>query len=192
MNETDRAFHLAQDRLKEHPSRWNHTVRVAEYATRLSEKYHVPKEKVLIAAYLHDSMKYLPFEEAKSLILKYYSKEFMNHWPAPTMHALAAAAYAIKEGFNDEDVINAILHHTTGRGNMSLLEKIIFVSDYCEESRNFDNLDISKTAFENLDRAVYEITKLTIEYVNNASLRMMPYTLEAYEFYHHLMNGGIE
>ncbi len=54
------------------------------------------------------------------------------------LHALAAAIIAKEEmKIEDEDILNSVIYHTTGREDMSLLEKIIYIADYIEPSRDF-------------------------------------------------------
>ena len=78
----------------------------------------------------------------------------------------------------DMDVINAIVNHTTGRPNMSRLEKIIFIADYIEPGRKqAPNLkEIRKLAFMDLDQALLKILKDTLDYLKDAGGEIDPMT----------------
>ena len=96
-------------------------------------------------------------------------------------------AYLAKEkyGIENEDIINAIAWHTTGRENMSLLEKIIFVADYIEPGRRqAPNLpEIRELAFLDLDRAMIRILEDTIVYLKNGRGEIDPATEKTLMFY---------
>mgnify|MGYP003307565747 CR=1 FL=1 len=88
----------------------------------------------------------------------------------------------------DEDVLNAIRFHTTGRPNMSLLEKIVFIADYIEPNREkFGGLDEARRlAYLDLDKAMAYILENTIEYVKARGRLLHPLSLEALEYYKNL------
>ncbi len=183
---------LAYSALEKHKARWNHTEHVAALANRLALHYGADPRKAEIAAYMHDVTKYWPVEKAKQVAATYYSTEFIDSYPQPTLHAISSAAYAKSQGIEDEDIIHAILFHPTGRKQMSLLEKILFVSDYAEESRSFYNQDIAKTAFVNLDKAVYDILLGKMKHLKQSSQTISSNSLEALAHYQNLLNGGME
>jgi nicotinate-nucleotide adenylyltransferase len=89
----------------------------------------------------------------------------------------------------DEDILNAIRYHTTGRPGMSLLEKIIFVSDYIEPGReSAPNLAlVRKLAYENLDSCVLKVLKDTLEYLGTGDAQVDPMTQKTYEYYSNLL-----
>ena len=90
-----------------------------------------------------------------------------------------------KYGIHDRDIINAILKHTTGSCDMTMLEKIIYVADYIEPNRKkAKNLPvIRKMAFEDIDLALYTILKDTVEYLKVKNTKIDNTTLKAYEYY---------
>ena len=76
-----------------------------------------------------------------------------------------------KFGVKDNDILNAIMYHTTGRVNMTLLEKIIYIADKIEPNRHYPGLEeIRKEAFKNLDEAIIKSLESTIEYVKNRNM----------------------
>ncbi|WP_442603657.1 bis(5'-nucleosyl)-tetraphosphatase (symmetrical) YqeK [Paenibacillus sp. KN14-4R] len=136
--------------------RWTHTLGVMETAIRLAEQYGSDPAKAELAAILHDYCKYWPVqkqaetvrESGRDLDVLNYDKQL---WHAP------AAAWIAEQTFhiNDEDVLNAIRYHTSGRVNMSLLEKIVCLADYIEPGRDFPGVDrLRKLAETSLDEAL--------------------------------------
>ena len=90
-----------------------------------------------------------------------------------------------KFNIHDQDIINAILNHTTGRPGMSALEKIIYVSDYIEPGRKqAPNLkEVRKLAFQNLDAALLKILEDTLQYLKESGSETDPMTQETYDYY---------
>ena len=106
------------------------------------------------------------------------------------LHAKVGAFYAKeKYGVEDVDILSAITYHTTGRPNMSLLEKIIYVADYIEPHRKkLPRLDeIRKIAFIDLDRAIYMILENSLSYLESGNEKIDSKTEETYRFYKNVM-----
>ena len=85
----------------------------------------------------------------------------------------------------DEEILNAVACHTTGKPDMQLLDKILYVADYIEARRDkASNLTaMRKLAFEDLDEALYQIMKGTLDYLAKKGSRVDPMTAEAFAFY---------
>ena len=101
-------------------------------------------------------------------------------------HAFLGTEVARREyGVEDEEILSAIKYHTTGKPDMTLMEKIIFISDYIEEGRKkFDTLEESRRlAYEDIDKAMAFILKNTIEYVKERKRTLHPLSVQAYEYY---------
>ena len=82
---------------------------------------------------------------------------------------------------NDADIINAIRFHTTGRSNMSLLEKIIFVADFTGDERNYDGVDIMREkALRSLEEAMIYGLQFTIQDLSSRALTIHPNALSCY------------
>lgn len=169
------------------PSRFAHTTGVAYTAAALAMCHGGSMEDALIAGYLHDCAKELAYEESLRICeenqLPVTEIERRNPF---LLHGKAAAQLAKDVyGVEDEDILNAIWYHTTGRANMSLLEKIIFVADYMEPGRNqAPNLtEIRRLAFRDLDRAVVRILEDTLSYLNAGGGEVDPATEATLRFY---------
>lgn len=164
-------------------SRFEHTLRVADLATKLAIHYDVDVDKTWLAAILHDLEKNISLEENDMLARmygldeKYIGNQNLSH------SKLAAVVSRDKLGINDEDILNAIAFHTTGRANMSMLEKIIFVADTCEEGRTYKEAAmLREKAFENIDDVCIFILKFLKESIENKGLEVDEDTIRALRY----------
>jgi len=151
-------------------SRFIHTLGVADTAVYLAEKYGADKEKARIAGLLHDCAKNIPGDEA----IKYCEENGVNLKEVcihehSLIHAYLGAYLAKYEyGVDDEEILSAIYYHTTGKENMSLLEKIVYVADTIEPSRTQAGVDVLRTLAEtNLDGALLKAIESTIRHILN-------------------------
>lgn len=169
-------------------SRYNHSVKVEEVSYDLALIHGEDTLKASIAGILHDCAKHLSGDELIKECEKYQLKisETERKIPRQLLHSKLGAVYA-KEiyGITDEDILNAIEFHTTGRPAMSKLEKIVFVADYIEPCREIlPNINyIRETAYEDLDEAVILISKQTLEYLSQKGFMIDPMTKETYNYY---------
>lgn len=173
--------------------RYFHTLGVAFTAASMAMRYHTSVTDAQIAGMLHDCAKCLSDEKLILLCeknqLDISSVERRNPY---LLHGKAGAFLAkSKYQVENQDILNAISYHTTGRPNMSLLEKIIFISDYIEPGRKqAPNLDeIRSLAFEDIDQAMLKILKDTLSYLETGSSEIDPMTKETYAFYHQLLES---
>lgn len=174
-------------------SRKQHTKGVAYTAMALAMRYEYDLKKAEYAGLLHDIAKDIPPKRALRLCEKwnisYTDVEKRNPY---LLHAKLGAYYALSEfGIEDTDILNAIIYHTTGRPNMSLLEKIIFVADYIEPHRDraIRLKEIRRLAFIDIDETVYEITGDILAYLKRIGGEIDPQTYRTYEFYKQLKNA---
>lgn len=170
--------------------RFQHTLGVAYTAAAMAMKYDVDVKKALIAGLLHDCAKCMSDEK----LLKLSEKENIEVTDVERrnpylLHAKVGAMLASKEyDIDDEEILDAITYHTTGRPGMTDLDKIVFVADYVEPGRDkAPNLaKVRKLAFEDLDGAVRRILKDTLKYLEGekgSGLEIDPMTAKTYEYY---------
>lgn len=166
--------------------RYEHTLGVAYTAASLAMVHDADTESALIAGMLHDCAKCFTAKKLISLCKKNHlpvsEVEMQN--PTALLHAKAGSFLAKeKYGVNDEDILNAITYHTTGRPNMSRLEKILYIADYIEPGRTHAaNLkQIRKIAYEDLDKALFRILEDTLAYLHSTDGRIDPMTKATYE-----------
>ena len=166
--------------------RYEHTLSVAYTAASLAMVHDADVSSALIAGILHDCAKCFSAKKLVSLCKKHNlpvsEVELQN--PTALLHAKAGSFLAKeKYGVDDEDILNAIKYHTTGRPNMSKLEKIIYIADYIEPGRTHAaNLrQIRKTAYEDLDKALFRILEDTLAYLHSTGGRIDSMTKATYE-----------
>ncbi len=137
--------------------RYEHCVNVSKKSIYLAKKYGADIKKAEIAGLLHDITKETEMEEQLKILeqakMKLTEEELKNKnlW-----HAVSGKAY-LKTilGINDEDILNAVRYHTTGRAGMSKLEKVVFVADLTSDERDFEGVEkIRSIAEKSLDAAV--------------------------------------
>ncbi|GAA5344481.1 bis(5'-nucleosyl)-tetraphosphatase (symmetrical) YqeK [Planifilum fimeticola] len=160
-------------------SRWEHTLRVVEAATELAGRTGADPEKAEIAAILHDYCKFWPEEKQREWILRHRLPQDLLQYNKELWHA-PVGAEAVREelGIDDEEVLNAIRSHTTGRPGMSLLEKVIFLADYIEPGRSFSGVEeVRRLAREDLDRAILKALDNTIVYLVERGFKVYPLTI---------------
>lgn len=139
------------------PKRFNHSVNVSLMAEKLAKNYGVDSEKAKLAGLLHDICKEKPDEENIELSKKNGYFAYSDKINSIKILHGPAASFFLKEkyGITDNEILNAVKYHTTGRKNMTLFEKIIFTADYISSERDWPNVEeIRNAAFKNIDEAV--------------------------------------
>ncbi len=167
--------------------RYRHTLGVEEVACDLALLYGCDMRKASIAGILHDCAKDRSDEELREECLRYQLPVSEVEWVKPSLlHGKVGAAYA-KDifGIEDEDILNAIRYHTTGRPGMSILEKIIFIADYIEPNRwPLPGMEeIRWEAYADLDQALILISECTLNYLKNTDSVIDTLTEDTYEYY---------
>ena len=135
-----------------------HSIGVYEMALKLNQlhKLNVSEEKIKITALLHDYSKYDGVDSIKQ-ILKENNMEFDETISPKLWHSLYGPLFIKRDlGIDDEEILNAIYYHSTGRANMTNLEKLIYLSDYTEtKTRSGDIFEkCRKASFISLDKGV--------------------------------------
>ena len=130
-----------------------HTLNVGYLSAHLADVFGCDKDKALIAGALHDCAKELPLDEQFELAKRYSGDLFTEK---KLLHSPAGASFAREQlGIEDKEILDAICYHTTGRGNMNLLEKIVYLADKIEPARNYTDLTPIRAAAEkDLDSAM--------------------------------------
>lgn len=144
-----------------------HTYAVAEEAKKLARRYGEDMEKTELAALFHDFFRGVPEKALNGYVRQLgLSPAYLNN--ANLAHS-KIAAYVMEKDYEiqDQDIINAVSYHTTGRANMSKLEKIIYLADAIEPNRSYPGIDeIRELAYKDLDEACLASLTRSIEYVN--------------------------
>jgi len=166
-NEKD-ILHYLQMNLKE--SRFRHSLGVSETAVELASVYGQDIEKARIAGLAHDCAKNMVGDQLIKFAMDHEVEiDEISMLNPSILHGLVGSIIArtIMEIY-DEDILNSIKYHTTGRKNMSLLEKIIYIADYIEPSRKFEGIEELRNLSKiDLNEAVIMSFGNTIKYVIN-------------------------
>ena len=164
--------------------RVRHVLGVEQEAIRLAKKYGADVEKARFAALLHDCTKKLDLGEQLALCAQYgIELDELERRALKLLHAKTGAAIARDVFGAPRDVCDAILWHTTGRPDMTVLEKVIYLADYIEPSRDFDGVDTLREAvYADLDRGLALGLKMSIEELEGYGSPVHEDTRAAYEY----------
>lgn len=185
----ERKLETLKRKLRRHldKERYEHTLGVMYTAAALAMAYGVDMEKALLAGLLHDCAKCISGNRKLRLCKKYgLSVNQAEERNPGLLHAKLGAYLAEKKyKVQDPEVIDAICYHTTGRPNMTLLDKIIYIADYIEPNRfAAPNLgDARHLAFVDIDACLYMILKDSLEYLKTKIEAIDPMTAETFQYY---------
>lgn len=148
-----------------------HTYAVAEEAKKLAQRYGEDVERAEIAALFHDFFRGVPEQALNGYVRQLgLSTSYLDN--ANLAHS-KIAAYIMEQDYQikDQDILNAVSYHTTGRENMSKLEKIIYLADAIEPNRSYPGVEeIRELAYRDLDEACLLSLQHSIDFVSNRGL----------------------
>lgn len=163
--------------------RFTHSVNVADEAVALAKIYGCDEELAYTAGILHDVTKEFPKDEQLQIIadggiiLDSVQKNAPKLW-----HSISGSVYVRDYlGIKNNDIINAVRYHTTGRAGMSLLEKIIYIADFTSAERSYKDVDIMRElSRKTLEDAMLFSCKFTIGNLSSKELAIHPDQLDCY------------
>lgn len=179
MNRND-ALQLVKAQITE--KRYVHTLGVAESAVELAERYGADVKKAEIAAIFHDYAKFRPKEEMRQIIINQNMAKDLLDFHSELWHA-PVGAYLVEQeaGITDQEILDAIKYHTTGRVGMTVLEKIVYLADYIEPGRSFPGVDeVREIAKKSLDAAMIQAVRNSIVFLMNKKQAIYPDTFHTY------------
>ena len=172
------------DRLKKalKDKRFQHVLRVEETSVKLAEQYGVDVEKASIAGLCHDYAKQRPDEDFIAEIKKKGLNPLLLDYGNAIWHGVVGAELIKDElGIWDEDILNAVRHHTTGAPVMTKLEQVIYMADYIEPGRDFTGVKKARViTAANLQAGVAYQTKHTLAYLIENGKPVYPKTIDTY------------
>ncbi|MCA0171796.1 bis(5'-nucleosyl)-tetraphosphatase (symmetrical) YqeK [Bacillus sp. RAR_GA_16] len=179
MNRTE-ALKMVKPHLTEH--RYVHTIGVTDTAVELAEKYGADPQRTEIAAVFHDYAKFRPKDEMRQIILEQSLKKDLLEYSPELWHAPVGAYLVRREiGIEDEEILNAIKYHTSGRPNMTLMEKCVFIADYIEPGRSFPGVDeVREVVQKDLDQAIALSLRNTVQFLMKKNQPVYPATFLTY------------
>lgn len=163
------------------PKRFAHSQGVAQVARELAHRYGADETAAETAGWLHDCAKQLPLEEMQTLVQEAGYIVDRAMWNSRALlHGPAGAAVARQRyGVTETDILRAIFYHTVGRKMMSPLEKIVFLADYIEPSRDFPGVDAIRTAAaRSLNAGVLAGMDATLRHLLDTGSTIYPGTIE--------------
>ena len=163
--------------------RFYHSQCVAQEGARLAQRYGADVEKARLAGILHDIMKDTPPEQQlkilqdSGILLTKTQRHNRKLW-----HALAGAAYLQQTlQVKDGDIVEAVRCHTSGKKDMSLLEKVLFVADYISADREYPGVErMRQAAYRSLEEAIVEGVLFTVQELMGQRLPVAAESVEAY------------
>ena len=164
-----------------HPRRVPHVLGTEQEAIHLAERWGADVDKARRAALLHDCTKKLNLEEQLAVAERFQVPlDEMERREIKLLHAKTGAGIAEAVFGTDWEITEAIRWHTTGKGHMTLLEKVIYLADYIEPTRDFPGVaELRKRCYENLDAGLLLGLEMTIREMEERGAPIHPKTLEA-------------
>ncbi len=173
------------------PMRFEHSVSVSFTCTALAMRYGYDIQKAELAGLMHDCAKRFTDSELIQKCQKHGVALTEAEIKAPAVIHAKYGAYLAenKYGIHDLEIISAIACHTTGKTDMTTLDKLLYIADYIEPRRDkAANLpQMRYLAFQDLDETMYEILKATIEYLSQKGSSIDPMTLQAFQYFENVM-----
>lgn len=163
--------------------RFNHSLSVAHLAYRIAKIHQFDYQKAYIAGVLHDIAKSVDREERLVLMKKYYP-DYLDVGTFAYHQFLGEMIAKQDFGIQDEDILNAIKFHATGRKEMSWLGKLIYATDKIDPLRGYDSSDLIKALEENIDSGFVTVLKANYEYLKVTHLSIdNPLSHECFQEY---------
>lgn len=174
------ALQIVKKQLTEH--RYVHTVGVMETALILANQYGADEKKAELSAIFHDYAKFRPKDEMKQIITQENMSPELLEYNSELWHAPVGAFLVKKEvGIKDNDILDAIKYHTSGRPGMTTLEKVIYLADYIEPGRHFPGVEeVRELAKEDLNKALIKALQNTIMFLLKKNQAVFPDTFHTY------------
>ena len=178
---------------KLNPGRYEHSLSVAFTCICLAMRYGYSIDQAEVAGMLHDCAKGYD----NDTIIRHCEKKGIeiteDERKAPAVLHAKYGAWLAENTYNihDQEILDAIACHTTGKPAMGLLDKILYVADYIEARRDKaeDLPVIRRLAFEDLDEALYQILEGTLNYLGSKGAFVDPMTQKTYDYYKQQRKG---
>lgn len=175
--------------------RYYHSLGVAKMMVELNKHYSMGFDEsyVYLAGLLHDCAKLINKEDLKKIIINELNlpdTDEVLKYP-PIWHAFCGK-YVVESVYNidDENIKSAIFYHSTGKPEMNMLEKMLFVSDFIEEGRIGSYFEEArKVCFKDLDKGVLYVLNCVLEYLKENNFGIYNLTYETYKYYSKLVEN---
>ncbi len=172
------------------PKRYRHTLAVAVTAANMATIHGVDSEQAYLTGLLHDCAKYFSGQEMLTLCNEnHIVLTEVERQNTALIHGKLGAYFAGKKYMvQNEDMINAIAYHTTGRPAMSPLEQIIYLADYIEPNRDMKCKphsldDVRRMCFVDLKQAMQMALENSMSFLSRTGQIIDKSTQKTYEYY---------
>lgn len=175
-------YEIVKEKLSE--KRFKHSEGVVKRALEYAKIYNVDEEIVKIVAIAHDIAKELNDVEVQECINQYNIElDEVEKVNKSLLHAKIGAYICENEFGFTLDMVDAIKYHTTGRENMSILEKIIYLADATEENRDYDYAEYVETIKSNINEGMLNVTKWVIGSLLERNRMIHLNSIKCYNYY---------
>lgn len=166
--------------------RYTHSLNVADAALKLAEKYGADIEKAYLAGLVHDICKEVPTDEQLAMAQKCRQGIDETEQKIPALYHAAAGSWYSENvlHIHDEDILNAVRYHTTGRAGMSRLEECVYLADLISEDRTYKDVGrMRRLAFEDINGAMLEAARFTLSDVIAKGSFIPENSMQTYNYY---------
>lgn len=178
----EKLYNIVKNKLSE--KRFKHSESVVKRALEYAKIYNADKEIIKLVAIAHDIAKELTDDEIKEYINKYNIElDEIEKVNKNLLHSKIGAAICENEYGFTLDMVNGVKYHTTGREKMSMLEKIIYLADATEESRNYNTEEYARYVREAIDNGMVQVSKWVIEKLAKSETPIHIDTIKCYNYY---------
>ncbi|MFP4477868.1 MAG: bis(5'-nucleosyl)-tetraphosphatase (symmetrical) YqeK [Candidatus Izemoplasmatales bacterium] len=169
---------------KSDQKRLTHTHHVKDMALKLGKIHGVDLFKLEVACLLHDFTKNDPLEDTLKMARRKFTERDLDGVADGCLHAYSATVKAeLVFAIKDQEILDAINYHCSGRIFKSKVEQVVFISDYIEESRVFVDESLRDMAKKNLDLATYHIFNFSIKYLKKKNQSVSKFSEDALAYY---------
>lgn len=176
------------------PMRYEHSLSVSFTCVALAMRYNFDLDKAELAGLMHDCAKRFTDNELIARCKKHGVELTEDELQAPAVIHAKYGAWLAKNkfGIQDEEILSAIRCHTTGKPEMGLLDKILYIADYIEPRRDkaSDLKEMRYLAFQDLDQTMFRILSGTLEYLKKKGSTVDSETCQAHAYFEALLNTG--
>ena len=169
------------------PERYQHTIGVVYTAANLAYAHDYSGEKAMLAAVLHDCAKLQSIQDYIAECENYGIKTTEQSRKTPHLLHADLGAFFAKQKYHvdDEEILHAILVHSTGNCEMNTLDMILYLADFIEPGRKpFSGIEeIRHLAYQDLERAVYEKADSVLSYASQKGFYIDERTVETRDYY---------
>lgn len=167
------------------PKRKRHVLSCCEFARKLAKIHGIDEDKVIVACLAHDAFRDVPATKLLRIARSYGIEPSEMELEHPVLlHGKIAAEYLKRRfKFNDQDVLDAVAFHTSGKAGMNEVGKIVFLADALEETRVYEGVEhLRRLAERDLDEALIQTLRSKVCYAMEKEYLLLSETVEMWNW----------